>query len=191
MFASDQPYGEFHVVTPRVALRRFTADDRPVFTRLYTDADVMRHIGDGVPFTPKQVAERWERLRAHYRRHGYGMWAAVDRQTNKVIGRAGLQHTSEVDEVEVGYALLPEYWGKGLATEIAGALVAYGFQKLNFPQIVAMVRPQNTTSIRVLEKIGMRPDRTLEVCHAPALLFAAERVAWEHVYTPVAGARQS
>ena len=179
MFASDQPYGDFHLVTPRLACRKFIADDLPAFARLYTDPDIMRHLADGVAFTPRQVAERFARVQAHYRRQGFGMWAIVDRHTNKIIGRAGLQHLSEVDEVEVGYALFPEYWGKGLATEIAGALVNYGFEKLNFPRIVALVSPKNAASIRVLEKIQLHNERTLELPTGPALLLSARRAEWQ------------
>lgn len=179
MFASDQPYGDFHLVTPRLACRRFTGDDRPAFARLYSDPDIMRHLADGVPFSPRQIADRFTRVQEHYRRQGFGMWALVDRQTLKIVGRAGLQHLSGVDEVEVGYALFPEHWGKGLATEIAGALVRYGFEKLNFPRIVALVSPQNTASMNVLEKIHMHNERVLTLSTGNVLLFSAQRVGWQ------------
>jgi [ribosomal protein S5]-alanine N-acetyltransferase len=178
-FASDEPYGDFHLVTPRTGLRPFTRDDLPLFSQLYSEPVVMRFLADGVPFTPRQVADRFARLREHYRTQGFGVWAVVDRHTHKIIGRAGLQHLSEVEEVEVSYAFLPDQWGKGLATEVAGALVAYGLERVNFPRIVATVSPANKASIRVLEKIGMHSERVLELAGGKTLLFSVSRSEWE------------
>ena len=74
---------------------------------------------------------------------------------NKVIGFSGFKYIPELDEVDLGFRFHPEYWGHGLATESALACIEFGFERLNLKRIVALVLPENTASIRVLEKAGM------------------------------------
>lgn len=74
----------------------------------------------------------------------------------KLIGFCGLKYLQDLDVVDVGYRLLPEYWGRGLATEAVLASVEYGFDVLDLDHIIALVLPENVASIRILEKIGMQ-----------------------------------
>ena len=112
-----------------------------------------------------QTTEYLEKNLAHWAEHGFGSWILRDAVSRRVVGRAILRHLDldGVDEVEVGYSLDPEFWGRGLATEIAAACLAYGRDALRLESVVALTLPHNERSRGVLEKIGMTFDR--EVIH--------------------------
>jgi ribosomal-protein-alanine N-acetyltransferase len=135
-----------------------------VHIRIYTDAENMRFMGrrpDSIEF------ERYH-LRRHianyYDTHGFGLWAAVLKENNELIGRCGLiyQQVEGTQEVEVSYLIDRHYWGRGLATEAAREAVKLGFEKYKFPRIVAMINPANIASVRVAQKIGMKYERDVD-----------------------------
>lgn len=97
----------------------------------------------------------------HWDRYGFGLWLLRDRVTGAVVGRGGLQHTrvSGEEEVEAGWAIVPERWGEGLATELARACLALGFDTLDLPGIIALALPTNVASRRVMEKVGFGYER--------------------------------
>lgn len=78
------------------------------------------------------------------------------RATGALLGRCGLQHIAETDEVEVDFILDRHYWGQGFATEAGQVSLQYGFAVLNLAQVVGIVHPGNLASRRVLEKLGMQ-----------------------------------
>ena len=94
----------------------------------------------------------------HWADHGFGMWMLRDAASSAVIGRAILRHldVEGVDEVEVGYGFMPDYWGRGLATEIALACVRIGFDRLGFGSLVAITTPENLASQRVMTQSRAR-----------------------------------
>jgi RimJ/RimL family protein N-acetyltransferase len=109
----------------------------------------------------------------HWAEHNFGIWMLRDRQTGAMIGRAVLRHL-EIDghdEVEVGYGFLPQFWGRGLATEIARACVRIGLEELRFPSLVAITLTTNRGSQRVLEKAGLRHERDIMHAGVPHALF--------------------
>ncbi len=86
---------------------------------------------------------------------GYGRWACVLKDTGAIIGFCGLKFLPELDEVDVGFRFLPEYWGQGIATETCSACIAFGFDVLKLNRILGLVLAENEASIRVLEKCGL------------------------------------
>jgi RimJ/RimL family protein N-acetyltransferase len=98
---------------------------------------------------------------AHWQAHGFGLWLLRDRDTGEMVGRGGLQHTQAtgVDEVEIAWAIVPERWNQGLATELANACVEIAFGRLALRSVIAYTRPDNLASRRVMEKIGMSAER--------------------------------
>lgn len=140
--------------TDRLLLREFVLDDLPEFFRMLSDPAVIRYVGDGATTLLQARTILEERVFSDYRNVGYGRWAAVYKPTGSVIGFAGLKYLDEVNEVDLGYRFFPEYWGKGLATEAARAVVAYGGAVLRLKRIVGIADVANTASIRVLEKVG-------------------------------------
>jgi RimJ/RimL family protein N-acetyltransferase len=109
----------------------------------------------------------------HWADHGFGLWMLRDAASSAVIGRAILRHldVGGVDEIEVGYGFMPAYWGRGLATEIAQALVRLGFEQLHLPSIVAITTPANLASQRVMQKAGLVYERDIVHAGVPHLLF--------------------
>jgi RimJ/RimL family protein N-acetyltransferase len=110
---------------------------------------------------------------AHWAAHDYGLWILRDRETGAVIGRAVLRHldVGGVDEVETGYGFLPEFWGRGLATEIAKACVHIGRERLGLASIIGITVPSNTVSQQVLRKAGLQYERDIIHDGVPSLLF--------------------
>jgi RimJ/RimL family protein N-acetyltransferase len=89
-----------------------------------------------------------------------------------LIGVAGLKHLDELGEVDIGYRLLPRYWGCGLATEAARAAIDYGFRVLHLPRIIGLVDAPHVASIRVLEKCGLVYEKTIEYRSQEVLQYA-------------------
>lgn len=126
---------------------------------MHTDPAVMEHLGgvrdDG------QTTEYMARNLRHWADYGFGLWILHEREGTPPIGRAVLRHLAVdgVDEVEVGYAFYPAYWGRGLASEVTRACLELGRDALGLTTIVAVTRPTNLASQRVLVKAGLSYDR--------------------------------
>ena len=152
--------------TPRLTLRPFTSLDVPDHARLYGDPEVTRHLAGGpvlpddVPRRSRQVVEAFV---SHWKDHGFGVWAVIDRASSRFIGQCGLKHLPESSEIEVLYALERARWGSGFASEAAGAALHHGFTAVRLPRIVAVARPDNHSSRRVMDKLGMRYEGELLV----------------------------
>src|SRR5258705_4502698 len=142
------------IETDRLRLRLFRPEDLDDLAGMFSDPEVMRYVADGKP-AGSDVAEKALRsVIDHWRRHGFGRWAAEDKQTRQFVGFGGLRSLFGMPEVVSHFA--PTHWGKGLATELARASLRYGFEEHHFERIVAIAKPENTASIHVMEKIGMQ-----------------------------------
>lgn len=144
--------------TGRLILREFGEADVEAFYLLGSHPAIIKYTGDpGGGMT--SIEHALEILRSHpmadYEKHGFGRWACVHKEKGEVIGFAGLKYLEELDEVDIGYRLLPEYWGAGIATEAAQAVLEFGFRKLQMEEIIGLAVPENVASIRILEKLGM------------------------------------
>ncbi|AYA36207.1 N-acetyltransferase [Hymenobacter oligotrophus] len=141
--------------TPRLALRRISPADFEVYFRLNTDPHIMRYTGP--PKSEEVVRQYLANMAADYERWpDMGRFLTVEKASENVVGLHLLKPLDQTEMIEVGYRLLPEYWGRGYATEMAQALVQYGFSELNLPQIVGVTLPANVASQHVLEKCGLR-----------------------------------
>jgi len=109
----------------------------------------------------------------HWADHGFGMWMLRDAVSKAIIGRAILRHldVEGVDEIEVGYGFMPEYWGRGLATEVARACVKMGFERLGVETLVAVTTPDNLASQHVMRKAGLVYERDIIHAGVPHRLF--------------------
>jgi [ribosomal protein S5]-alanine N-acetyltransferase len=159
------------VETERLILRRWSPEDAEAYMALYSEPEVFRWLGDGTgrpPVDVGQVRNRLERSAASEDR--LGLWATVERSGPNLVGNCGLLATEESGGIELVYHIGRPYWGRGYATEAARACLEYGYGTLALPRIVALVYPQNLASIRVLEKIGMRPAG-VRLAHGTSLRF--------------------
>jgi RimJ/RimL family protein N-acetyltransferase len=144
--------------TERLLLREFDEGDAASFYLLGSDPAVIRYTSDpGGGLTSIEHALEVLRYRplADYQKYGYGRWACVLKASGEVIGFAGLKYLADSHEVDIGFRLLPAYWGQGLATEACRAVLDYGRTRLGLQRIIGLVDPENVASVRVLEKLGL------------------------------------
>ncbi|GHB50939.1 N-acetyltransferase [Streptomyces viridiviolaceus] len=145
--------------TDRLTLRRWRDSDLGPWAVMNADPEVREHLGDLL--TREQSDASVARFQADFDRRGYGWWAVEVRATGKFIGFAGLD---DVDDgmpftgVEVGWRLARSAWGQGYATEAALAVLAYGFDTLEVPEILAVTTATNLRSQAVMRRIGMTRD---------------------------------
>jgi RimJ/RimL family protein N-acetyltransferase len=150
------------LMTPRLLLRPMRAEDVADLLAVFGDPKVMASF-DSPPFD-REMMDGWvaENL-DHLARYGYGLFSVVLRESGMLIGDCGLEHM-EVEgrpEVELGYDLRSDYWNRGLASEAAAAVRDFAFRELMLPRLISLIRISNAASMRVAEKIGMRPEREL------------------------------
>ena len=152
------------IKTPRLWLRRWKATDLEPFAALNADPEVMEHFPSVL--SREETAEGVGRVTEHFERHGYGFWAVEAPGEAPFIGFIGLAvpgfEASFTPCVEVGWRLARPWWGQGLATEGAGAALAYGFECLGLTEIVSFTVPGNVRSRRVMEKLGMQYSEEFE-----------------------------
>jgi [ribosomal protein S5]-alanine N-acetyltransferase len=141
------------LTTPRLTIRPLEESDLGVFHLICGDAKAMQFMGDGKPLTLEQT-QKWIAVsQQNYALYRRGCMAVIEDATKAFIGFCGLVK-GEGEHIELIYAFTPEVWGRGYATEAGAATVAYGREFI--PEIIATVYPENTASLRVLEKIGFR-----------------------------------
>lgn len=146
--------------TERLIIRRFTPKDLDKLIELRSDDDVIKYLGGRRLQNPEAIAKRLAFYIDCYRRFGYGMCAMIWKETGEMIGWCGLQPLEDSGETEVGYGMIKEFWGRGIGCEAARAWLEYGFQTANLERIVAVAAPENTGSRRIMEKLGMRREKT-------------------------------
>jgi RimJ/RimL family protein N-acetyltransferase len=152
------------IETPRMRGERIAAVHEAALTTLLGDPQVGATLGGAK--SPEAVRVAVGRHGEHWDEHGFGYWTFLDRETGAPIGRGGLSraHVGGRDEIEVGWAVMPEHWGRGYATELGAASVRVAFDVLLVPDVVAYTLPHNLSSRRVMEKLGFEYER--EIVHA-------------------------
>ncbi len=164
--------------TDRLILRRLTPDDAEFILELLNDPDWLRFIGDrGVRTTEEAQAYIRKGPMDMYERLGIGLCLVEVKESGKPAGICGLLKRDTLDDVDVGFAFLPAFRGKGFAYESAAAAVAYGRDVLGFSRILAITSLDNERSVKVLEKLGLRFERRIRLPNDPeeVRLFASGR----------------
>src|SRR5690349_342261 len=150
--------------TPRMVLERLRLEHAPEQLQLLRDPHVSATLWPrpGLP-TEAEIVDGLAGKIEHWERHGFGMWLLRDRETGEMVGRGGLQYTftAGLNDVEAGWAIVPERWGQGLATELAHACVEVGFEQFDLLELVAFTLPDNRASRRVMEKAGFAYERDI------------------------------
>ena len=150
--------------TARLAAERATAEHFDALRAMDRDERFMGLLGG--PRDAEQTAAYLARNLKHWDDHGFGLWILRDATDGggRIAGRGVLRHldVEGVDEVELGYGFHPEFWGRGLATEIAREFLRLGRTELRRPSIVAVTRHENVGSQRVLIKTGLAYERDVD-----------------------------
>lgn len=139
--------------TDRIAFREWSDDDLDAFQAICSDPRVMRYVGDGKTWSTERTGKFIHAAAEMFRQYGYCQWPLIYKADRKLIGYCGFVNAEAA--VEIGWRLVPEYWGQGLATEAAGAALRHGIATLGFRRVIASVQAANVASIRVIEKLGM------------------------------------
>jgi len=160
--------------TARMVLERLAPDHAAEECRLLLDPRVGATLwARRTPPTEAEITGGLAAKAAHWDRHGFGMWLLRDRETGEMVGRGGLQYTytAGLQDVEAAWAIVPERWREGLATELANACVEVGFGQLALRSIVAFTLPDNIASRRVMEKACFDYERDIVHAGMPHVLY--------------------
>lgn len=164
--------------TKRLLLRHFEPGDREPLHAITGDPNVMKFVGDLQPFSPQQTRSMIEDAMAHYGQRGFGEYAITCKETGKLIGYGGFAILPERAYPEIDYIFRPDQWGRGLASELAPALVRYAFGELGLAVLGASFDPHNHASMRVAAKAGFQFVRTgLDEHGLPTLYYELRRPA--------------
>lgn len=156
--------------TARLLMRKFTWDDLDKIIELRADDEVAWGIGGARSQTREFNEIRLQFYLDCYEKFGYGMCAMIWKETGELIGWSGLLPIEETGETEVGYGMAKKFWRRGIGLEAARAWLDYGFNTVGLEKIVAFALPENTGSWRIMEKLGMRYEKT-EMRHGEECVF--------------------
>lgn len=164
--------------TKRLILRLVRIDDSTDLMKVFGDKEVMKFSDDGKPQDAEWVRRWIDKAISDYERTGYGVMAVIEKEKNQTIGYCGLFSYDDIDsqsEIEVGYRLARDFWGKGYATEAVQKILKYAHSDLGAARVVAMVDPQNIASKKVAEKTGMTYEKDIMMpgYDHPDLLFVS------------------
>lgn len=163
--------------TDRLILRRPLPEDLDGLFALYRDPEIRRYFPDGTLSYAETKEELEWFLDGHPDHPELGLWATIYKENGQFIGRCGLLPwmIEERAEVEVAYLLDKAYWGQGLATEAALAIVDYAFEQLNLSRLICMMYPENHASENIARKMGMTLEKVMEDETGQYLLYARGR----------------
>lgn len=166
------------IATARLTIRPLTLDDAAFIVTLLNDADWLRFIGDKTVHSDDD-ARRYLTTGplAMYATYGFGLCAVERNDDRSTIGMCGLIKREGLEDVDIGYAFLPEGRGQGYALEATQAVLEYGLNTMGFARIVAITDPDNAAWTRVLQRIGMRFERHVHLTDGadPVALYSIER----------------
>lgn len=144
--------------TQRLSIKPVALSDLNELVKLCTNPEVMRYVGDGSIQTAEEVLAFIHTRERYYQQYGLDFFSVFKSDTGEFVGQAGLFHLAfdiSNHDIWLAYRLQPQFWHKGYATELAKALINWGFNELSLTSILAFVHPQNKHSQRVLENAGM------------------------------------
>jgi len=156
--------------TERLWLRRWSREHAAGLAELNADAEVMRFINGGVALTRVESGLVSDRILDHWKTYGFGLWAVVEKSSDRMVGFAGLCHPLWFPErargVEIGWRLRRDAWGHGYATEAGREAFRIGLDERGLGEVIAFVHEDNHRSAAVATRLGMRrgdpvahPDR--------------------------------
>lgn len=169
-----------NVETERLTQRPLTEEDAPFILELLNDPDWIRYIGDrGVRTLEQARAYLVKGPIAMYAKSGFGLYVVVRKHDGASLGMCGLIKRDTLDDVDLGFAFLPQYRSQGYAYESALPWLEHAWTRIGLARVVAIVSPENASSRRLLERLGLAFERSLRLAgddtevalyaaHAPA-----------------------
>lgn len=146
--------------TTRLVLREFESEDAAFILALLNSPSWLHNIGDRHVRTITEAQEYIDnRIRSSYAYNGFGFYGVLLKEQEQLIGLCGIVKRDELEEVDLGFAFLPEYEGKGYGFESATAVVQLSHIQFKIPRLIAVTLPNNDKSIRLLKKLGFEFER--------------------------------
>lgn len=168
----------FLLETERLQLSELRPTDDRFIVELLNSPGFLAHIGDrGVRTCEDARGYIAHGPAASYATHGFGLWKATLRSDGTPVGMSGLLKRDELPFADLGYAFLPAHQGRGYASEAGAAALAFGFGSKRLASILAIVRPGNDGSVRVLEKLGMTDRGIRQIDHQVLRVFGVDAPA--------------
>ena len=149
----------FRLETDRLIIRPWQAGDRAAFKTMSDDAEVMRYVHGGEPYKEDEIDAFFARQQRQLDDVDMCMGALIEKSTGQIVGVAGVQPLGQSGEIEIGWWLRRDVWGRGYATEAGTAARDHVLRTLGRPRVVAVIDPGNDASVRVVKRLGMRYDR--------------------------------
>ena len=162
------------ISTSRLRLREYAPADVDERSAMFADEQTMRYY----PRTKSRAETigwiEWN-LRS-YRQHGFGLWVVELKSTGEFLGECGLvvQEVDKTREIELGYSIKRSHWGRGIATEAAGAVSDDAFEALGFRRLISIIHPDNLPSQAVARKIGMMHEKDTQLFGLPQRIYALD-----------------
>ncbi len=167
------------IKTARLRLHPLAEADVDELHALWSSPEVRKYLWDDEVIARERTASLVEQSLHLFAAHGYGLWGARLHDREELVGFGGFWYFHTPPKLELLYGIAPEHWNRGLATEIAQALVRYGFEELGFSEVWASTDAPNAASARVLEKAGLQFERRAVVDGLETLFYCLPRSAFQ------------
>jgi ribosomal-protein-alanine N-acetyltransferase len=146
--------GKVMIETERLVIKTFCFDDFSNFLKIHSNEEVMRFFMSGVKSLSEAISV-FSFIRNHQKKHGFSYWGVFKKDSGEYIGQAGVTY-NDAGDLNLCFAFLPEFWGKGYARESVPAVIDWVFKNVDVEYIVAIAMPENKRSREFMEKIGMK-----------------------------------
>lgn len=160
--------------TERCLVRETTVEDVDAFYRIYGDPSITKYMEPLYEDPEEEYAYARDYIDQAYGFYHFGIWTVLEKASGEVVGRAGICYREGFAEPELGFVIAADRQGRGLATEVCGAILRYGREELGMERIHAFVQPDNAASLRVCRKLGMRRGESVELEGREYVLFSSE-----------------
>ncbi len=164
--------------TERLLHRRVMADDLDTIITFRSDDAVNKYLGGELAKSREFNEKRMKFYLENWEKYGFGFCMMIWKETGEEIGWSGLQPLEDSGEIEVGYGMKKDFWGKGIGFETAHGWLRYGFEKAGLERIVAVASPENTASWRIMEKCGMKFEGMKFHYGADLVFYAISKKDW-------------
>jgi RimJ/RimL family protein N-acetyltransferase len=160
------------LTSERLVLRMFRESDLDAYAEMCGDAEVMRFMGDGHTLSRAEAWRNMALIIGHWHLRGFGLWAVEERQTGLLAGRVGCWQPEGWPGLELGWALHRAFWGKGYATEAGLKAIDFAFNQLGKTRVISLIQQENSGSVAVAVRLGMRFAQETELMGKRVLMYA-------------------
>ena len=159
------------IETRRLTGERVRESHLSLWRQIGSNPQVMTTMGGA--WTSEQASQKIQKNCEQWKLYGHGQWTFFDRATKEFVGRGGIRKVvvNDREEVELGYALMPQFWGRGLAVEIGEKALSIAFDLFNYPSVVCYALTGNQRSRRVMEKLGFSFEGNVSIADKPHIFY--------------------